>query len=176
MLITKSTKLKDCNVFLKEEDLNVIADKVPVEYLSKYNSILSGSVGNFIRLITGDQEFFKDYFFKENSNITVYEYAARLKHLKLEVDKIVKYLNSLSVAQTDEEIQSSKGVSFPKFEENMLIYCQQKFFCRSFREAEEILLSEFILHKKADLATAKYERNIRSLRERKQKMKNKKNR
>lgn len=171
MLITKSTKLKDCAVFLKEEDLNAIADKVPDSYLSRYDSILSGSIGNFIRLITGDQDFFKDYFFKENANITVYEYAARLKHLKAEVDRIVKYLNSLSVQQTDEEIQASKGVSFPKFEENMLIYCQQKFFCRSFREAEEVLLSDFILHKKSDLATAKYERNIRSLRERKNKMK-----
>ncbi len=171
MVITKKTKLSECVVFLTEDHLNIIADQVPLDFLSKYDSIISGTIGNFIRLITGDQEFFKDYFFKENANITVYEYAARLKHLKLEVEKIIKYLNSLSVKQTNEEVMAAKGVSFPKFEENMLIYCQQKFFIKSFRETENVLLSDFILHKKSDLANIKYERNLRMINERKNKNK-----
>jgi len=173
MVITKKTKLSECAPFLTEADLNAIADKVPDEYLSRYDSILSGTIGNFIRLMTGDQEFFKDYFFKENINITVYEYAARLKHLKQEIDKIIKYLNSLSVEQTPEEKLAAKGVSFPKFEENMLVYCQQKFFLKSFRDTENVLLSDFILHKKYDLANVKYERNMRMINDKKNKAKTK---
>jgi len=64
MVITKKTKLSECSIFLKEEDLNLIAEKVPNEYLSKYDSILSGTIGDFIRLMVGDQEFFKDIFLK----------------------------------------------------------------------------------------------------------------
>ncbi len=171
MVVTKSTKLSECQFFLTQEMLDVISNKVPVEYLSKYESILSDTIGNFIRLLTGDQEFFKDYFFKETPDITVYEYAARLKHLKAEIERITKYLNSLSVEQTPEEILASKGVSFPSFEENMLIYCQQKFYLKSFRKAEEVLLSDFILHKKSDLANQKYEKNLRLVYDRKNKPK-----
>ena len=171
MVITKKTKLSECAIFLTEEHINTIAEKVPDEYLSKYDSILSGTIGNFIRLLTGDQTFFKEYFFNENKDITVYEYAARLKHLKSEIERIIKYLNSLSVEQTPEEKSATKGVLFPRFEENMLVYCQQKFFCKSFRETEEILLSDFILHKKYDLANVKYERNLRMIRDRKEKQK-----
>lgn len=174
MQITKKTKLSECVIFLNENDLNTIAEKVPDEYLSRYDSILSGTIGNFIRLMTGDQEFFKEYFFKEDKDITVYEYAARLKHLKAEIDRIIKYLNSLSVKQLPEEIQAAKGVSFPSFAENMLIYCQQKFFLKSFGDAENILLSEFILHKKYDLANQNYERNLRVINDKKLKAKSKK--
>jgi hypothetical protein len=174
MLITKKTKLSECSVFLTEEILSAISDKVPDDYLSKYDSILNGSIGDFIRLMTGDQDFFKQYFFNENKDVTVYEYAAKLKHLKKEIDKITTYLNSLSVKQTPEEIAAAKGVLFPKFAENMLVYCQQKFFLRSFKEAEDISLSEFILHKKTDLANQNYERNLRAINDRKQKQKTKK--
>lgn len=171
MVITKKTKLSECSIFLTEDDINTIAEKVPDEYLSRYDSILSGTIGNFIRLLTGDQTFFKEYFFNENKDITVYEYAARLKHLKQEIDKIIKYLKSLSIEQMPEEITASKGVNFPSFSENMLIYCQQKFFCKSFKETENVLLSDFILHKKSDLANSKYERNLRMVNDRKQKQK-----
>jgi len=174
MIITKKTKLSECAPFITEADLNTISEKVPEDYLNKYDSILSGTIGNFIRLLTGDQEFFKEYFFKEDKNITVFEYAARLKHLKQEIDKVIKYLNSLSVKQSPEEISAAKGVSFPKFEENMLIYCQQKFYLKSFRETEDVLLSDFILHKKSDLANMNYERNLRAINERKNKSKSKK--
>jgi hypothetical protein len=174
MLITKKTKLSECSIFLTEEILNVISEKVPDEYLSRYDSILKGSIGDFIRLMTGDQDFFKQYFFNENKDVTVYEYAAKLKHLKQEIDKIINYLNSLSVKQAPEEIQAAKGVAFPKFAESMLVYSQQKFFLRSFKEAEEISLSEFILHKKTDLANQNYERNLRMINDRKQKQKSKK--
>lgn len=174
MLITKKTKLSECEIFLTEEILIKISDKVPDDYLNKFDSILSGSIGSFIRLMTGDQIFFREYFFKDNKDITVYEYAAKFKHLKQEIDRIIKYLNSLSVKQTPEEISAAKGVAFPKFEENMLVYCQQKFFLKSFKEAEEISLSEFILHKKTDLANQNYERNMRMINEKKQKSKSKK--
>lgn len=163
MKITKSTKLKDVSSFITNEHINAISEKVPNDYLGKYESILSGTIGDFIRLTLGDEEFFKEYFFNENADITVYEYAAKLKHLKLEIGKIIEYLNSLSIEQSKEEIQASKGVSFPSFAENILIYCQRKFYLKSFKETESVLLSDFILHKKSDLANAKYERNIRMI-------------
>ena len=174
MKITKQTKLSECAIFLSQEDLDLIADNVPVEYLSKYDSIISDKIGNFIQLIKGDQKYFQEYFFKDNQDITVYEYAARLKHLKIEIDKVVKYLNSLSIKQTDEEIQAAKGVDFPTFEQNILIYVQQKFFLHSIKEVYELPLSDFILHKKSDMANVKYEKNLRMLYERKNNFKGKK--
>jgi len=176
MKITKNTKLSECSVFLTEEVVNSIAEKVPDEFLQGFEPIINGTIGNFIRLMRGDQSFFKEYFFKDNEDVTVYEYAARLKHLKKEIEKVINYLTSLSVPQTDEEKQAAKGVNFPSFAENMLIYCQTKFFLKSFHEAENILLSDFILHKKNDLSISKYERNLRAINERKQKLKNKKTR
>lgn len=176
MKITKNTKLSECSIFLTEEIINSIAEKVPDEFLQGFDPIINGTIGNFIRLMNGDQNFFKDYFFKDNEDVTVYEYAARLKHLRKEIEKVVKYLNSLSIAQTDEEKQAAKGVNFPSFAENMLIYCQTKFFLRSFHEAESVLLSDFILHKKNDLSLSKYERNLRAISDRKQKLNLKKQR
>ncbi len=98
-------------------------------------------------------------------SITVYEYCAKLKHLKKEITKVSDHLKNLSIKQTVNEIEAAKGVLFPSFEENILIYCQQKFFLNSIRQAEEILLCDFLLLKKNDMANIKFEKNLRKITE-----------
>lgn len=171
MKITKNTKLSECSSFITAEILAEIEGKVDDKYIAKFDSIVSNTIGEFIMLLRGDEKYLKDFFLKDNSDITVFEYCAKSKHLKKEINKIAEYLKSLSTKQTDEEIQASKGVSFPSFEENMLIYCQKKFYLNSINQAESTLLCDFILLKKNDLANIKFEKNLRIINDRKNKVK-----
>lgn len=165
MKITKDTKLSECSSILTIDALNEIESKVDDSYLDKFDSILNVKVGEFIMLLRGDETYLKEYFLKGNNNITVYEYAAKSKHLKKEIEKIAKYLKSLSIKQTVNEIEAAKGVDFPSFEENILIFCQQKFFLNSIKQAEETLLCDFLLHKKSDMANIKFEKRLREINE-----------
>ena len=171
MKITKSTKLSECQAFITIEVLNTIEGKVDDDYLKNFQSIVNNTVGEFIMLLRGDENYLKDFFLKDNSDITVYEYCAKSKHLKKEIENISKYLKSLSTKQSDEEIQAAKGVNFPSFEENILIYCQQKFNLNSLKQAEGTLLCDFLLLKKNDLANIKFEKNLRIINDRKTKFK-----
>lgn len=163
MKITKTTKLSQCSAILDIQALQEIENKVSEDYITKYESIVNNTVGDFIMLLRGDNDFIRDFFLKGNSDITVYEYCAKSKHLKKEIEKIAKYLKSLSTKQSEDEEQAARGVLFPTFEENILIYCQQKFYLNSFKEAENILLCDFLLHKKNDLANVKFEKNLRAI-------------
>jgi hypothetical protein len=171
MKITKYTKLSECSSFITHDVLSEIEKKVSDSYLEGFESIVNSTVGEFIMLLRGDEEYLKKYFLKNNKDITVYEYAAKSKHLKKEIESISKFLKSLTLKQTDEEEAATRGVLFPTFEENILIYCQQKFFLNSFKEAENILLCDFLLHKKNDTANLKFEKNLRMLHDRKMKFK-----
>lgn len=169
MKITKTTKLSECSSFLNAEIIKQIEEKVSDDYLSGFVSIVNDTVGNFIRLLRSDESFLQDYFLKEKKDITVFEYCAKSKHLKKEVENISNFLKSLQVKQTEEETQAAKGVSFPTFEENILLYCQSKFFLNSLKQAENVLLCDFLLHKKNDLANMRFEKNLRLIHERKNK-------
>jgi len=165
MKITKETKLSECQALITIDVINEIEKKVDDSYLEKFESIVSNTVGEFIMLLRGDEEYLKDFFLKGNNDITVYEYAAKSKHLKKEIKGIADYLKRLSVKQKEDEIQATKGIDFPTFEENILIYCQQKFNLNSFKQAESTLLCDFLLHKKNDMANVKYEQRLRLIRE-----------
>jgi hypothetical protein len=165
MKITKTTKLSECSSIITQDDINTIESKVDDSYIKKFPSIVNNTVGEFIMLLRGDQEYLKEFFLKNENDITVYEYCAKLKHLKKEITKVSDHLKNLSIKQTVNEIEAAKGVLFPSFEENILIYCQQKFFLNSIRQAEEILLCDFLLLKKNDMANIKFEKNLRKITE-----------
>lgn len=165
MKITKETKLSECSSILKIYDLQAIESKVDDSYLDKFDSILNVTIGEFIMLLRGDETYLKEYFLKGDLDITVYEYCAKAKHLKKEIEKIAKYLKSLGTKQSVNEIEAAKGVDFPTFEENLLIYCQKKFFLNSLKQAEECLLCDFLLLKKDDMANIKFEKNLRKITE-----------
>lgn len=170
MKITKHTKLSDCSFVIDQKVINEIELKISDEYIKDFNSIINNTVGDFIRLLSGDESHLRGII-KVDKNTTVYEYCAKSKHLKKELEKITKYLNSFTIPQSEEEKQAIKGVLFPSFEENMLIFCQQKFFLKSMKDAEGILLCDFLVHKKSDFANIKYEKNLRLINERKTRLK-----
>jgi len=167
MKITKNTKLSECQSLITIDVLNAIESKVDNDYLKNFQSITHSTVGEFIMLLRGDENYLKDFFLKGNSDITVYEYAAKSKHLKKEIKGIADFLKKLSIKQKDDEIQAAKGIDFPSFEENILIYCQQKFFLNSIKQSESVLLCDFLVHKKNDSANIKYEQNLRLINDRK---------
>ncbi len=165
MKITKQTKLSECSNLINQEVLNTIEGKVDDSYITKFPSIVNNTVGEFIMLLRGDEEYLKQFFLKDEQDITVYEYCAKLKHLKKEIERVSDHLKSLSTKQTVNEIEAAKGVAFPSFEENILIYCQQKFYLNSLKQAEGTLLCDFLLHKKNDMANIKFEKNLRKITE-----------
>ncbi len=164
MKITKTTKLSQCQSFITIDVLNAIESKIDDSYIKKFTSIVNNTVGEFIMLLRGDEEYLKSFFLNNEKDITVYEYCAKSKHLKKEIENIAGYLKKLSTKQDGDEIEAAKGVEFPSFEENILLYCQQKFYLNSLKQAESTLLCDFILLKKNDLANIKFEKRLREIR------------
>ena len=163
MNITDKTLYKDCFMFIKHEHIEQIKEKVSDEDLQGYEAIVSLNLGDFLRLIKGDETIILDLFFKGNVNFTLYEFCKRIKWLENEAKKIQSIFDSMKLKHTDEEKRASNGVQFLPFELEIQAFAIEKFHLKSFEEAEKCRTSDVLVMKKREVANAKYERNLRTI-------------
>lgn len=164
MKITKETKYVQVKNILTKEDFETIQNKVSDEDLKAAPNLNGITIGVFLSLSLGDEKEVNGYLFQGTSEteITIFEYAVRFKKLKTEIEKTFDLLSSYNV-QTEKEQQAAQGVQFPSFVQATLIYCMEKFKRKSFEEAGEVKLFEFIAMKKNEAAQIKFQKNYYQL-------------
>ena len=90
----------------------------------------------------------------ESKETTLYQWYW-LQYFSAFVDEFMKVLKKFEIAPTAKETQYMRGTIPMSFSESLLIFAQNFFNLKSFKEAEKITLGEIIIAKKAD-----YNRNI----------------
>lgn len=170
MIINKRTKYKDILPFLYDKDkVQQLMDKIPLQPLKKEFGLWT--CGDFIRILNNDQEFIdKEILGKSRYAVVV---LGRLKAFDMLMKNIYKYLNQNSTKVSDEEKQASNGVVFPTMQEQILLKVQQRFYLKSFSEAENVLFVDYMLCVKDESSKQKFELNLNRVYEQKRKLKSK---
>ena len=163
MQITRHTKYKDCFYFVKSEHIEEVKKLVTVDDLEGYETLLSLSLGDFIRLTKNNKDLIEKLFFSDKKDFTFWELCKRLKWLDVEIEKIKKIFDTMKVNHKDEEKKAAANVNFLPFELEIMAFTIEKLHLHSFKEAEEAKLSDVLVLKRRESANAKYERNLREI-------------
>lgn len=164
MLITKKTKTKDVIPFLNEENFEKILKAVDEYPLEK--PLLEMTIGEFIEALE------EGYAMKYMEEKYVYKAFGKLKSYKNQMEMISKYLQLNDIEPSADQKAAANGVHFLTFEEGMLYKAAEFFNLKSFEEAENVKLSNYMLIHKKESSEAKFQHNWNKIIETRNKAKN----
>lgn len=158
MRITDKTKYRDflpAEPFLKSEGIESI--KKAAE--ARYGAIIDLEFGSFYNCVNGDYtEILGDA--KSPTVLQVY-WARRFKEF---TEEFARMLKKLEIKQTADEKRAATGLLKTDWGEGMLVFLQQFFGLRSFREAEKITIGEILIAKRTVYNREMYQRKIADIR------------
>lgn len=93
------------------------------------------------------------------SNPTVLQVYWR-KRFENFVNEFADALKRLTLPQTPEEAQAAQGLVKVSWDEGMLVFIQQWFGLKSYKEAEQITMGEILIAKRAAYNRDKFQRNM----------------
>lgn len=87
------------------------------------------------------------------------------------VDEFAKTMQTVTMKPTAEEQRAAQGLLKTDWGENMLVFLQQWFGCKSYKEAEKITIGELIIAKRAQYNQDKFRRQLAKIQTEKYKRK-----
>lgn len=164
MIITKKTKTKDLIPLLNEERMKMVIDAVPEYPLEK--PLIQMTIGEFIDVLEDG------YVLKYLNERRAYKAFGKMKSFRNQLEGITKFLEMNNVEPDGNQKAAANGIEFLTFEENMLYTVAEFFHLKSFDEAENVKLSNFLLINKKTTSESKYQYNLNKIIEMKNKAKN----
>lgn len=156
MRITRDTKYSEI-VTLEKCFSAETADALKRAAESVYGEMYDLTFERFYNCTQGDFSHLGDisdptalqvYWAKRFSDFAT-EFAGTLKHLTIE--------------QTGDEKQAAQGLLRVDWSEGLLVFIQQYFGLKSFREAEQITIGEILIAKRAQYNQDKYRRSLAAI-------------
>lgn len=163
--ITKRTKTSEILPMLNEDSFNRLLEAVPEHPLK--NSVFSMKIRQFAEILENETEFIT-LLLKQKRALVAF---GMVKKYKAEVESLAKFLKMYDYQQTNEEKQASHGIVYPSMAQRMLTDCVRFFNLKSFDEAEEKTVSDWLTVFQTDAATALYQRKLHEAFEKKMKKK-----
>lgn len=125
----------------------------------KIRTFIAGISGQLMELFEGREE---------SDPFTAFEYFL-LEAFTDFVSEFSRVIENYSIRPTAEESQASEGLPETTLQESMLVFCRSYFSLKSFDEASDLLLSDYLIAKKDDYTRKMYERNYNKIIEKKYK-------
>ena len=163
--ITKRTKTKDILPLLNEDSFKRLLDSVPEHPLE--TSVFSMRIRTFAEILENETDFIASLLSHKRLLVAV----GRVKEYKKEVENLSNFLKRYDYQQTSEEKQASQGILYPTMSQRMLTDCVRFFNLKSFEEAEEKTVSDWLTVFQSDAAAALYQRKLHEAFEKKMKKK-----
>lgn len=163
MLITRRTKTKSVLPFLNADRLSQILEAVEPYPLDK--DVVQMTLGEFFECMDDS------YAYKFMEEKYAYVAFGKLKSFKQQMEGIMKFLRMNEVKPNAEQERAAVGVVFPDFEEQALITVTEFFGLKSFDEAEQVKVSNFLLIHKKMSSEAKFKHQYDRIMEQKMKSK-----
>lgn len=164
MIITKRTKTKDLLPLLDEERFQKVLDAVDEYPLKK--PLLSMTIGQFIEALEDG------YAMQYLNEKYVYKAFGKLKSFKNQMEAITRFFKLNEIETSADHKNASNGVTFLTFEESMLYKAAEFFHLKSFDEAENVKLSNYMLIWKKETSEMKFQHNYNKIIEMRNKAKN----
>lgn len=157
MQVTDKTTYEEfCVVepYLTEESERALKDAAE----KHYGSVYSLEFGTFYDCVNGNTAA----VLGDMTNPTVLQ-AYWLKRLAETANEFAAALKRLTVGQTSEEVQASSGLVKSTWDEGILVFLQEFFGLRSYKDAERITLGEILIAKKAAYNREKFRRQLNNI-------------
>lgn len=170
MRITERTKYKDIAPFLWDDTrLDELKKQIPFLPLKK--DMAYWTCGDFVRILNNDEDFIR----KKIIGRTKYavEYFGRLRTFENVLKNIKTYIEQNDTKATEEERQAANNVNFPTMQEQIFLKVQQRFNLNSFKDVENVPLTDYLLIVKDESSKHKFEFNLNRIYDRQRKLKSK---
>lgn len=165
MVISENTLTMTVLPYMSKEQFDELVEKCEEVPLDK--PILEMTCGEFIQSMEDD---FLNEIFKETY---LYDAIGKYKSYKAQMEQIDTYLKLNEFKLSSEEERAQIGINFPSFPERILMTVTEFFHLHSFKEAEKIPFTNYLVITNSKNADAKFERQFQKIMEQKNKMKRK---
>ena len=165
MKITYKTRTKDILPLINEKNINDLLDVVPPYPLEK--PIMSMTIKEFALMLDSESDFLARLMSHKRALISF----GRLKQYKIEIENIGNFMKRFECKHKPEEEQAARGILFPDTSMRMLIDCVKFFHLKSFEEAEQCKVSDWLIIMQNDGANTLFERKLHEIWENKSKHK-----
>lgn len=165
--ITKRTRTRDILPLLNAESIERLLDAVP-EYPLE-TTVLSMKIRQFASILE-DEESFIAQILNEKRALVAF---GRLKQYRKEIKQFANFLKLYDFKEGNDETQAKKGIVFPKMSMRMLSDVVRYFHLKSFDEAEDYTVSQWLAIFQEDAANALYQRRLHEIFQSKSKQKKK---
>lgn len=165
MVIDEKTLTMTVLPYMSKEQFDELVEKCEEVPLDK--PLLEMTCGEFIQSMEDD-------FLNEIFNETyLYDAVGKYKSYKAQMEQIDTYLKLNEFKLSSEEERAQIGINFPSFPERILMTVTEFFHLHSFKEAEKIPFTNYLVITNSKNADAKFERQYQRLMDQKNKMKRK---
>lgn len=170
MQITKRTKLKHLLPLLADKErIDSVLEQIEEYPLKK--DVISMTVGEFSEIVLDEEKFIASLLLP---NERAYKALGRLKNYKRQMKQLLDWIKKFQVKQTQDERAAAQGIQFPDMCSRILIVVTEFFHLKSFKEAEDVPLADYLLILQEQSTSIQYQRAYNKLLELKQKSKKKK--
>lgn len=170
MKITKRTKLREViPLLINKERTDLLLEQVEEYPLKK--DVLSMTVGEFSEIMLEEDKYIATIL---DPRERAYKALGRLKNYKRQMDQLMKWMKKFQIKQSADEKQASIGIDFPDMCSRMLLTVTEFFHLGSFKEAESVPLSDYLLILQDQSTGIQYQRNYSKLIDMRNKTKKKK--
>lgn len=165
MVINEETPTISVLPYITKEQFEKLVeecDEVPLD-----KPLLDMTCGEFIQSM---EEEYIDNIFKEPF---LFNAIGKYKSYKAQMEQIDTYLKLNEFKLSSEEERAQIGINFPSFPERILMTVTEFFHLHSFKEAEKIPFTNYLVVANSKNADAKFERQYQKIIDQKNKMKRK---
>ena len=168
MKITHKTKTVDILPLLDDNNIKDFLSQIPSYPLEK--SIMSMTIKQFSDILTDEETFIKKLLNQKRALVAF----GMLNEYKKQIEDIAKFMKLYDYKRSQDEEQATKGIVFPDFSIRMLADCVKFFHLKSFDEAENCKVSDWLTIFQIEAANTLLQHNYNKIVEDKQKRKQKK--
>lgn len=165
--ITWKTRTKDILPYLNEDNIQSLLDAVPEYPLEK--DLLSMKINEFAEILSDENAFVAELTRHRRALVAF----GRMKSYKRQMEEFSKIVKKYDFQRRPEETAAAKGIMFPNLAQRMLSDCVRFFHLKSFDEAENMTLSDWLAVFIEDASNTLFERRVSDAYDKKSKMRQK---
>lgn len=170
MQITKRTRLKELLPLLADKErIDSVLEQIDEYPLKK--DVISMTVGEFSEIVLEEEKFISSLM---RPNERAYVALGRLKAYRKQMEQLMSWIKKFQIKQSQQEKKAAVNIQFPDFCSRILLTVTDYFHLKSFKEAEDVPLADYLLILQDQSTSIQYQRAYQRIIELEQKSKSKK--
>lgn len=165
MKVTRRTRTKDLLFFINEENFENFLELVPSVPFAKKN-LIEFTIKEFSEIIIDEKKYCEKLLLSSRKALVSF---GKLKDFRQQMKAITKHIEKFNIRQNADEFAAANGIPFPSSSQRMLLTVCKFFCCKSFEDAEQHTIAEYLLILQDTSTDIMYQKNYSRIINNKQK-------